>query len=61
MSFLDRFKGKITKIGKEGIHEVIGSESAPVAKAGSTYYSEQPTTYKSKPEVNPSKLLIKYQ
>lgn len=48
MAFLDRFKGKITKIGKEGIHEVIGMESAPVAKTGSTYYSDQHTAYKSK-------------
>lgn len=32
MSFLDWFKGKISKIGKEGIHEMISSEAAPVTK-----------------------------
>lgn len=32
MSFLDRFKGKISKIGKEGIHEMISTEAAPIAK-----------------------------
>jgi len=46
MSFLERFKGKMTKIGKEGIHDVIGGESAPVTKSSSTYYSEH-TAYKS--------------
>lgn len=33
MSFKERFKGKTTKIGKDGVEAVIGGSSSPIQKS----------------------------